>query len=111
FRLRKVSDGFMRVQPEDGHEIVFLAGEESQPMIAVQGHAMVPAALADWVLSDLFVGRWIDFTDYILVLEIQENVLRNRIVSRVTGLARKMQRRDDLVSVDVHHGFSFGAFV
>src|SRR5215471_6341604 len=68
FRLRKIGDGLMSIQPEDRHEIVFLAGEKSQAVLAVKRHAMISLTFPYRVLGNLFVGGRIDFSDHVLVL-------------------------------------------
>src|SRR6267154_3503188 len=101
----------MRVEPEDGHEIVLFAGQKGKPMFAVESHAVVALTFAHWVFSDLFVSRWVNFGDHVLILEIYKNVFGNGIKAGIARLAAKMKRCYDLILGYIHHGFGFRAFV
>ncbi len=80
-------------------------------MFAVEGHAVVAPAFAHRVFSDLPVGCRINFSDNVPVLKIYIDAFRYRVIARIAGLALKMDRCDDLIFHNVHHGFRFRALV
>src|SRR6266853_3881761 len=100
---RKKGDGFVFVEIENRHQIIFFTGQKSPVMLRVKTHAVVSLAAADWIAAYYFVVRGIDDGENILILEIYIDFLGDRIVLRHSRFTVEMQSLDDFILVYVHN--------
>src|SRR5256884_239788 len=97
---RQKRNGDVLVQIEDGHQFVSLTGKERAVVLRVKRHAVISLAFPDRVPAYNFVGRGINDSKNVLVLEVHVDLPRHGIVLRHPRFAVKVQSLHDLVFVD-----------
>src|SRR5579864_887776 len=108
---RKRGADRLLLQIEDGHQVVFLAGEKGAAVFHVERHAVISLTGFDRIAGDHGVSGGIDSGENVLVLKIQVNEFAYGVELRHAGFALEAQSLDDLVIADIDHGLGLAALV
>src|SRR5437667_3844722 len=108
---RQKRNGDVLVQIEDGHQFVSLTGKERAVVLRVKRHAVISLAFPDRVPAYNFVGRGINDSKNVLVLEVHVDLPRHGIVLRHPRFAVKVQSLHDLVFVYIDDCFGFPSLI
>src|SRR5262249_34568166 len=108
---REISNRFICVEVKDRHQIVAFAFKESSVVLRIERHPMVSPAFSYLIAADDRVRCWVDDGKNVLVLEIDVDFPRDRVILGHSGFTVEVKRLDDLVLPDVDDCLGPTAFV
>src|ERR1700686_5077006 len=102
FGHREKGDRLVFVEVEDSHQIILFAREKGAMVLGIECQAVISFAASYWIPPNHLVRYWINDRKNVLILQVDVDFARDRIVLRHSGLSIEMQRFDNCIFPDVH---------
>src|SRR5438105_15018837 len=80
-------------------------------MLRIECHAVVAVAASDGVAPDHRVGRRVDYSEEILILQVNVHLSGYMVVLRHASFTGEVQSFDDRVGACIDHSLGFAALV